>query len=212
MRPCENPPSALQNQETSAQRRRAQRLARRPRTRRCLLKGCERRYHPRRGLQRYCSYHCREAARAWSRWKAQERYRATPTGQEKRRAQSQRYRERVRRKKEQPLEAAGAVARVITTDFFRDSCDRPGCYESFVRSQRSPLQRFCSKECRRALQRVWERERRWQERRQVKKGQIRFTYYATDEFPASSGNCFGDSPAILTALRRSISFSLATRK
>jgi hypothetical protein len=119
MRPCENPPSALQNQETSAQRRRAQRLARRPRTRRCLLKGCERRYHPRRGLQRYCSYHCREAARAWSRWKAQERYRATPTGQEKRRAQSQRYRERVRRKKEQPLEAAGAVARVITTDFFR---------------------------------------------------------------------------------------------
>jgi hypothetical protein len=115
----ENPANAPPNQETPEQRWRPQRLTRRPRTRRCLLKGCERRYRPRRGLQRYCSYRCREAARAWSRWKAQERYRATAAGQEKRRAQSQRYRERVRRRKEQALEAAEATARVISTDFFR---------------------------------------------------------------------------------------------
>jgi hypothetical protein len=93
-------------------------VTRRPRTRLCLLKGCERRYRPRRGLQRYCSYHCREAARAWSLWKAQERYRATAGGREKRRAQSQRYRERMLRSKEHGLVAAEAAARVISTDFF----------------------------------------------------------------------------------------------
>jgi hypothetical protein len=129
------------------------------------LKGCERRYRPRRGLQRYCSYHCREAARVWSRWKARERYRATAGGQEKRRAQSQRYRERVRRRKEHTFVAAEPAARVITTHLFGASCDRPGCYESFVRSRRSPLQRFCCKRCRRALECVRERERRWQEPR-----------------------------------------------
>jgi hypothetical protein len=43
--------------------------------RRCLLKGREQRFHPRQARQRYCSEGCREAARKWSRWKAQERYR-----------------------------------------------------------------------------------------------------------------------------------------
>jgi hypothetical protein len=48
---------------------------------------------------------------------------------------------------------------------FDGCCDRPGCYECFVRSRRSPRQRFCSHACRRALERVWERERRWRRRR-----------------------------------------------
>lgn len=47
--------------------------------------------------------------------------------------------------------------------FFDGCCDRPGCYEGFVRQRRSPLQRFCSHPCRRAMERVWERERRWHE-------------------------------------------------
>ncbi len=50
--------------------------------------------------------------------------------------------------------------------FFSDTCDRPGCYACFRRTRRSPLQRFCSHECRRALERVLERERRWKERGQ----------------------------------------------
>jgi len=41
-----------------------------PRARHCLLKGCERRFDPRRATQRYCSEECRRAARRWSRWKA----------------------------------------------------------------------------------------------------------------------------------------------
>jgi hypothetical protein len=45
--------------------------------------------------------------------------------------------------------------------FFGDGCDRPGCYLRFERSRRSPLQRFCCHACRRAVERVLERERRW---------------------------------------------------
>ena len=73
--------------------------ARRPRPRLCLLKGCEQRFRPRRARQRYCSEPCRKAARAWSRWKAQQSYRATAAGKQKRNGQSRRYRERVRSRK-----------------------------------------------------------------------------------------------------------------
>lgn len=40
-------------------------------------------------------------------------------------------------------------------------CRRPGCYDRFVRTRRSPLQRFCSYRCYQALRRVVLRERRW---------------------------------------------------
>ena len=49
-------------------------------------------------------------------------------------------------------------------NFFSCSCDRPGCYVEFDRTRRSPLQRFCSPECRHAFERVRERERRWRNR------------------------------------------------
>jgi len=114
MGPPENPTAHPENQEAR------RRLARRPRTRRCLLKGCEQRFHPRQARQRYCSEECREAARQWSRWKAQERYRATTTGTQKRNGQSRRYRERVRSRKAPEPEAVSEAARVITKeDFFR---------------------------------------------------------------------------------------------
>jgi hypothetical protein len=93
---------------------------RRPRTRCCLLKGCERRFGPQRSGQRYCSRECTQAARRWSRWKAQQSYRATKTGREKRNEQSQRYRERVKsRQQPAPEEAVAEPARVITENFFR---------------------------------------------------------------------------------------------
>ena len=213
MGPCENPPSALQSRETSPQRRRPQHLTRRPRTRRCLLKGCERRYHPKRGLQRYCSYHCREAARAWSCSKAQERYLPTPTGQEKRRAQSQRYRERVRRRKEQVLEAAETVTRVITTDFFRgllrpawllrELCAEPEIASATVLfkgvSAGSGARLGAGAALARAASRL----------RTVRNGLLTTRCM---RFWSRSGIAQGDRLNILTALRRSISFSLATRR
>jgi len=96
------------------------RPSRRPRTRACLLKGCERRFRPVAARQRYCSAECRQAARQWSRWKAQQSYRATPAAKAKRQEQSRRYRERVKERKQaaQP-EAVPEAARVITHNFFR---------------------------------------------------------------------------------------------
>jgi hypothetical protein len=112
MGPFESP---TRQPETQGGRRR--RLPCRPRTRLCLLKGCEQRFHPRQSRQRYCCERCRAAARKWSRWKAQQRYRATKAGKQRRNGQSQRYRERVRRRK--PADAVGESARVITNNFFR---------------------------------------------------------------------------------------------
>jgi hypothetical protein len=139
-----------------------------PRTRLCLLKGCEKRFRPKQASQRYCGEACRGAARKWARWKAQKKYRRTPRGREKRNAQSHRYRERVKKRTEQ----VSAAARVIPKNLFFDgSCDRPGCYVMFIRTRRSPLQRFCSNECKRALERVREREKRWQKQSANEEGQ-----------------------------------------
>jgi hypothetical protein len=120
MGPPESPTGHPENQEG-----RRKRLARQPRTRCCLLKGCERRFHPRQARQRYCSEHCREAARQWSRWKAQQRYRATAPGQPKRNGQGRRYRERVKNRKSAEPEAVNDAARVITTEHFFRPLLRP---------------------------------------------------------------------------------------
>jgi hypothetical protein len=113
MGPPENPTGHPENQEGRRKRR-----ARRPRMRRCLLKGCEQRFHPRQGRQRYCSQRCREAARKWSRRKAQERYRETAAGQQQRNGPSRRYRERLKSRKDPEPEAVDEAARVITTEHF----------------------------------------------------------------------------------------------
>ena len=90
-----------------------------PRVRRCLLKGCERRFRPRQAGQRYCGGPCRKAARTWPQWRAQGKYRATPAGKQQRNGQSRRYRERVRNRKTPAGEAVPDAARVIAPDFFR---------------------------------------------------------------------------------------------
>jgi hypothetical protein len=116
MGPPENHTSSPAKQAAGRRRQ----AVRRPRARRCLLKGCEERFHPRQAGQRYCSPQCREAARAWSRWKAQKRYRETAVGKQKRNGQSLRYRERARSGKPPEPEAVGEAARVITqAHFFR---------------------------------------------------------------------------------------------
>jgi hypothetical protein len=108
-------------------RKPCQRRGRRPRTRGCLLKGCERRFHPQRAGQRYCSDECRRAARRWSRWKAQQSYRATAAGKERRNGQSRRYRQRVRnRRSATPEEPVPEAARVITHKVWAsESCVLP---------------------------------------------------------------------------------------
>jgi len=129
MGPPENPTNPAGKQE--AGRRRS---VRRPRTRRCLLKGCEHRFHPRQARQRYCSQRCREAAQKWSRRKAQERYRETAAGQQKRNGQSRRYRERIKSRKAPEPEAVDDPARVITTEHFFRVFVRPAGLLRTIRS------------------------------------------------------------------------------
>ena len=98
---------------------------RRPRRRFCLLKGCERRFHPRQAGQRYCSEDCRKAARKWSRWKAQQRYRETVAGQAKRNQQSRCYRLRTKTREASDPETVSGAARVITPEHFFRADLRP---------------------------------------------------------------------------------------
>lgn len=151
--------------------------ARRPRKRRCLLKGCGQRFQPGHPLSRYCSPACRQAAVRWSRWCAAQRYRHTETGRAARREQSRRYRQRATERKR-----AAQVAQVTQDapgEGHQDPqaeqkipCSRPGCYETFCPSRRSPLQRFCSRLCRQALQRVLRREARWVKRHRPARGTV----------------------------------------
>ena len=108
----EGPTNAPQNQEAN----RCVYLACQPRTRMCLLKGCEQPFHPRQASERYCSPRCREQAREWSAWKAQQKYRTTLRGKEKRKTQSRRYRERMRNRKEP---SAGEARGSSVFNFFR---------------------------------------------------------------------------------------------
>ncbi len=121
MGPSESATRQAENQEAG----RRKRLPRRPRMRRCLLKGCEQRFHPGPACQRYCSKGCREAAREWSRWKGQQRYRATAAGKQKRNGQSRRYRELAKSRKLPEPEAVSEPARVITRPHFFRPILRP---------------------------------------------------------------------------------------
>jgi hypothetical protein len=136
-------------------------LHRSPRARQCLLKGCSRTYSPKHPLQRYCSEECRRKAREWRLYKAQQQYRQTDNGKKKRGEQCQRRRELLKTREAaagcQSHRCEGNHNKII----FGSCCDRPGCYERFIKTRRSPMQRFCSHECRRAFERVLERERRW---------------------------------------------------
>lgn len=132
------------------------------RARICLLKGCEEWFSPLHPLSRYCSEACGAAARLWSRRLATRRYRASEKGKERRRQQSCRYRERVRQRQQEPQPPpAVCEGHQEAEDSEKIPCLRPGCYERFSPSRRSPLKKFCCPLCRQALQRVERREARW---------------------------------------------------
>jgi len=86
-----------------------------------------------------------------------------------RRFQSQRYRQQRRQRRALTVSDTpppeGQRPATIPQDFSGCPCDRPGCYQLFVPSPRSPDQHFCSPACRQALRRVRQREVRRLERR-----------------------------------------------
>jgi len=132
------------------------------RERRCLLKDCEQSFQPRHPLSRYCGEGCVQAARRWSQWRANQRYRASDQGRCRRREQSRRWRMQARQRDSVTQAAGEGYQESMSGEKF--SCSRPGCYEQFCRTRRSPLQKFCSFLCRRALWRVLQRESRWRRR------------------------------------------------
>lgn len=141
-------------------------IASRGRRRQCLLKGCEQAFCPQHPLDRYCSDHCAALARRWSRARANHKYRASEPGRQRRQAQCRRHRERCRQARVALAEPSPQPSEGYQeTDSAKNlSCSRPGCYERFAPSARSPLRKFCSPCCRQALRRVLVRESRWRQR------------------------------------------------
>ena len=136
---------------------------RRPRVRRCLLKDCERDFVPDDPWSRYCGAACSGKARRWSQRGANRRYRASEAGRRRRREQAYRYRQRLgeRRACAAAAAEAGREGYQKAPAEKKSGCQRPGCYEQFTPSPRSPLQKFCLPLCRQALRRVLIREGRW---------------------------------------------------
>jgi hypothetical protein len=147
--------AAYERAVVSCQRRRA-----------CLLKGCEQAFCPQHPLDRYCSDDCVAEARRWSRARANQKYRASEPGRQRRQAQCRRRRERCRQARVVPEKPSPAASEGYQEpDSEKNlSCSRPGCYERFAASARSPLRKFCSPCCRQALRRVLVRESRWRQR------------------------------------------------
>jgi hypothetical protein len=151
--------------------------------RRCLLKDCEQWFQPPHPQCRYCSAACREAARRWRRWHAQQKYRSSANGREHRQQQARRYRQRCRSRlvsvrtpsATASSAAAGPPRNIRPREGKRPAkkapqvpfcpCDRPGCYVLFVSGAAYPRRRFCCVLCRKALRCVLEREARWRQRR-----------------------------------------------
>jgi hypothetical protein len=136
----------------------------------CLRRGCENHYKPRRWNQRFCGDpDCRREVRRWQAAKRQQRVRQTELGRQRHREREFQRRRAYRDRKselslpvQQPVQPPeplppGAWSRCKPHPKY--FCDRPGCYDP-VRSARSHAARYCSDECRRAVERVRDRQRK----------------------------------------------------
>lgn len=146
--------------------------AARIRPRICLRKGCGRVYQPRRWNQRYCQDH--ECMKLVRRWQAAKRQQGRRSRSDVRQAHAARERDR-RARRRQAIRLAPSGAQLHPSAKAEDSvgrawsrsrknsgpfCDRPGCYEAARPSCRCPA-RYCGDECRQAVRRVCDRERKW---------------------------------------------------
>lgn len=157
----------------SQHKRRSRSSASRLRPRICLRKGCGCVYQPRRWNQRYCQQaECLREVRRWQAAKRQRSHRRLAANR-KRHAEAEAQRRRDRRTqraqrdatviKETTVQAeqdgAWSRSKLPSGDF----CDRPGCYEPLPDDSRAPA-RYCGSDCRQAVRRVVDRERKWLKR------------------------------------------------
>jgi hypothetical protein len=163
----------------------------------CLRKGCGGVYPPRRWNQRYCQQEdCLREVRRWQAAKRQRDYRQSQANR-RRHAEAE---ARRRRQKRAALSANGGVvcvpesaepaadrcawsrSKTIPADF----CHRPGCYEPLPEGTRAPA-RYCDGDCRRAVRRVVDRERKWLTRNSYDAGAARCPESQTPARPAAVG-------------------------
>ena len=152
-----------QGQHSQPSRRIARRLP--PRT--CLRKGCGRVYHPARWNQRYCQQaECRRLVRRWQAAKRQRAHRRLPDNR-KRHAEAEAIRRRNRTTRAPSDAPAASEKRARRSRAWSRSkgiscefCDRPGCYDPLPDASRAPAH-YCGRDCRQALRRVRDRERKW---------------------------------------------------
>lgn len=146
-------------------------------SRTCLRKGCGQTFLPRCWNQRYCQ--SSDCLREVRRWQAAKRQRVARQSAENRKRHALAEARRRRAKKEAAIAAEnsskdgssdsgqgpssepfqdGAWSR--SKRFPEDFCDRPGCYQPLPRDSRAPA-RYCGGDCRQAMRRVRDRERKW---------------------------------------------------
>lgn len=145
----------------------------------CLRKGCGNRYHPTQWNQRYCQQpDCLRQVRRWQAAKRQRDHRRLPANRKRHaEAEAQRRRDRAARQAsqdpvagEETVHQVGAWSRSKTIP--AEFCDRPGCYEPLPGDSRAPT-RYCGADCRQAVRRVLDRERKWLTRNGYRTGRAR---------------------------------------
>lgn len=162
----------------------------------CFRKNCGNCFRPNCWNQRYCQQpHCLREVRRWFAAKRQRRRRASAIHRQQH-AQAERQR-RIQRKQQVDSQvttvAANQPRRAWSRSkiFHEDFCDRPGCYEARRTSPRAPA-KYCGDDCRQAVRRVLDRERKWK-RRNTYAGRYRRTLeYARRDSKMTSGPLFQD--------------------
>jgi hypothetical protein len=143
----------------------------------CLRKGCGRRFQARRYNQRYCREpECLGEVRRWQAVKRQQKCRSQlETRQRHAEAERQRRKRRASEAQRPPEEETAAVvlkdAPTVNSGAWSRSrmhpqifCDRPGCYEPPRDSPRAPAS-YCGGDCRAAMRRARDCERKWLRRK-----------------------------------------------
>jgi hypothetical protein len=139
----------------------------------CLRKECGRRFQARQYNQRYCQdQECLGEVRRWQGAKRQRKCRSQPEARQ-RHAEAERQRRKQRASEAQkPSEGeAAAVDAAVNSGAWSRSrrhpeifCDRPGCYEPPRDSLRA-VASYCGDDCRAAMRRTRDRERKWLRRK-----------------------------------------------
>ena len=149
------------------------------RDRTCHRRRCGRVFLPRQWNQRYCQQpECLRELRRWQATKRQRQRRSQPVVRqqhahaERQRRSRQREQGSVRQTGEPPgksalpapIDVSEGSAWSRSAKIPEKFCDRPGCFREVRPSHRAPA-RYCSDECRQAVRRVSDRERKFKDRR-----------------------------------------------